>query len=323
MAGADFDGDGRDDVLWLDTRSGGIINWRGQSNGSLVMNDVAGFDTNSIGHLVAIGDFNGDGRDDTLWRSNNELYLSFTFPGGAPYFSWSLGYVGSIPTEWKVAGTGDFNGDGHADILLRRDDGWLTNWLGTDSYAFTNNGVHTSLFFDPDWKVVGTGDFNGDGLNDLLLRRDDGWVTNWLGTGNGGFVNNGASTSLFFSADWKIAGTGDINGDGKDDMILRSDAGWITDWLGTSTGGFTNNGANASLFLTTDWHVASIGDFNGDGKDDLALRRDDGWLTDWLGTQSGSFTDNGANFSTFVAPNWLILDHAATDPWPGYGDWDY
>ena len=113
---------------------------------------------------------------------------------------------------------------------------------------------------------------------------------------------------MFFSTDWKVIGTGDINGDGKDDLVLRRDDGWITDWLGTANGGFTNNGANTALFLTTDWKISSIADFNGDGREDLLLRNDSGWMTDWLGTQTGSFTNNGANFSTFIAPNWVVQD---------------
>ena len=90
--------------------------------------------------------------------------------------------------------------------------------------------------------------------------------------------------------------------------MLRSDAGWVTDWLGTASGGFTNNGSNTALFFQPDWKIASIADFNGDGRDDLLLRSDAGWTTDWLGTASGSFTGNSANFSAFIASNWIVQD---------------
>jgi len=206
-----------------------------------------------------------------------------------------------------VTGTGDFNGDGFDDFLLRRQDGWMTEWLGS-TFSFTQNGWAAALYFTTDWNIVSTGDFNGDGYSDILLRRDDGWVTNWLGTANGSFTNNGANASLFFTPDWKVVGTGDVNGDGKDDLVVRRDDGWITDWLGTDSGSFTNNGANTALFLSTDWKIASIGDFNGDGREDLLLRQDSGWITDWLGTATGSFANNGANFSTFIAPNWVVQD---------------
>ena len=119
-----------------------------------------------------------------------------------------------------------------------------------------------------------------------------------------------------------MVGTGDFNGDGRDDLLLRNKDGWITNWLATENGGFANNGANATTLLTTDWFVNSIGDFNGDGKDDLLLRRSDGWVTDWLGTANGSFANNGAAFTTWVALEWQIQDNLVWE-WPGFGAWDY
>jgi len=69
---------------------------------------------------------------------------------------------------WIVAGTGDFNGDGKADILWRRpSDGAVSMWL-MDGTAATST---TTLFADPDWIVAGTGDFNGDGKADILMRH--------------------------------------------------------------------------------------------------------------------------------------------------------
>ena len=44
-----------------------------------------------------------------------------------------------------------------------------------------------AIGFDPDWQVAGTGDFNGDGRDDVLLRHANGWMTEWLGQSNGSF----------------------------------------------------------------------------------------------------------------------------------------
>ena len=40
------------------------------------------------------------------------------------------------------------------------------------------------------WHVDGTGDFNGDGRDDILWRHNSGTLTNWLGTANGSFADN-------------------------------------------------------------------------------------------------------------------------------------
>ena len=112
-------------------------------------------------------------------------------------------------------------------------------------------------------------DFNGDGRSDVLWRNDDGRVTNWLGTANGGYAPNSANALLGVSADWQIAQTGDFNGDGRDDILWRNLDGRITNWLGTATGGFADNVANAYRSVSTDWQIAGVGDFNGDGRSDV------------------------------------------------------
>jgi hypothetical protein len=101
--------------------------------------------------------------------------------------------------------------------------------------------------------VVGTGDFNGDGRDDVLWRNDAGIVTDWLGQANGSFVGNSASFTA--GTNWHVVGTGDFNGDGRDDVLWRSDAGVVTDWLGQANGGFLGNLANAHHDITSPWHV--------------------------------------------------------------------
>ena len=100
------------------------------------------------------------------------------------------------PTDWHVVGTGDFNGDGRDDILWRNDNGQLSDWLGQANGGFVAQRRHRADQVATAWQVVGTGDFNGDGRDDILWRNDDGTLSNWLGTANGGFVNNGAMSGI-------------------------------------------------------------------------------------------------------------------------------
>ena len=141
---------------------------------------------------------------------------------------------------------------------------------------------------DLDWDVVGTGDFNGDGRDDLLLKQDNGSVTEWLGQDDGGFFSNQVGATYALPTGWNVAGTGDFNGDGPDDLLLRHDNGTVTEWLGQADGGFVSNHAAANYALPTGWHVAGTGDFNGDGHDDVLLRHDSGTVTEWLGGAGGS-----------------------------------
>ncbi len=56
--------------------------------------------------------------------------------------------------------------------------------------------------------------------------------------------------------DWQIVGIGDYNGDGRDDILWRnSQSGAISDWLGTATGGWAINDANAQQAAPLSWSV--------------------------------------------------------------------
>jgi len=324
MPGFDFNGDGRDDVFWRNTTNGYVTNWLGQPDGGFVSNDQNALDPWAAGAFEGFGDFNGDGRTDTLMRgSNGDLDVSLTYPEGAHYFHWSTGFVRNVPTSWSIAGTGDFNGDGRDDILWRRSDGALTNWLSLPSkdWSFPNfvsNDTAALSLVPTSWHVAGTGDFNGDGRSDILWRRDDGAFTNWLGQPNGGFVSNDAHAWAVIPTNWQVVGTGDFNGDGKDDILWRRNDGAFTAWLAKDGGGFVSNDANAWAMISTDWHVVGTGDYNGDGKDDVLWRRDDGALTNWLAGPNGSFVSNDAHAFNHVPNFWVIQPNTS-----GLGLWDY
>lgn len=252
-------------------------------------------------------DFNGDGRDDILWRTDGggageslgQVNGGFSEPGAGFLFA----------ADRQVVATGDFNGDGRDDALLRST---VTGDVNvTTSLANGNGALVVDLQgypLDFSWRVVGTGDFNGDGSDDLLLLKHndvgDDSVTEWLGQTNDSFTWNAAAT-YSLPAGWHVAGTGNFNGDDKDDVLLRHDNGTLTEWLG-GTGGSMAWNAAATYGLSTTWHVAGTGDFNGDQKDDVLLRHDNGTVTEWLGGTGGSMAWNaGATYA--LSPEWHVM----------------
>ena len=305
--GTDFNGDGIDDVLWR-SAAGELSNWLGTASGGFTNNDANAFNVVSTDwKIVGTGDFNGDGRDDILWRNINSGDLS-NWLGQA-----SGGYVGNdaaaytpVPTTYRVVGVGDFNGDGMSDILWRGPSGTITNWLGLPTGGFQVNDANSANPAPSDWNVAGTGDFNGDGRSDIVWRRTNGEMSNWLGQPNGGFVSNGAVAGASVETRWVIAGVGDFNGDGYSDLLWRSDAGELTNWLGRNDGGFNDNIANAYYSIGTDWQVVGTKNYNGDRQSDILWRSNTGVLSNWLGLPSGAFANNDANALTSAPTNWYV-----------------
>lgn len=184
-------------------------------------------------------------------------------------------------TAWEIAGTGDFNGDGSTDILWR--------YYGTGAYQGLNdiwymNGtvfVSESVFSSvPDlaWRIVGTGDFNGDGETDILWRYHG--TGDYQGLNVIWFMNRGVFVEeVVFSAvtdtTWHIVGTGDFNGDGETDLLWRNYG--TGPYQGLNVAWHMNNATFMgedvfSAITDTAWEIVGAGDFNKDGQTDILWR---------------------------------------------------
>jgi hypothetical protein len=302
----DFNGDGRSDIMFRHD-NGAITNFLGTANGGILNNGDSVYTVvDNAWAMAGTGDFNGDGKDDVLWRNSNGAIFNFLGTANGGVTNNGDNSFLSLSASWTVSGIGDFNGDGRDDILFRDANGVIFDYLGTASGGFTANTSNLYTDIADAWHVSGVGDFNGDGRDDILFRNDNGAITNFLGTANGGILNNGDNIYTVVDNSWHIAGTGDFNGDGRDDILWRNDNGAVFTFLSTANGGVINNGDNSYAAMSNVWHVEAIGDYNGDGRDDILWRHDNGTVIDWLGTASGGFTDNSGNLFTSIALAWQV-----------------
>ena len=131
------------------------------------------------------------------------------------------------------------------------------------------------LYAAPGAMGVSLGDLDGDGNDDVLLRHADGRWLYYPMDGRRHLRAGQGSAQLTSNLDWRLAGIGDLNGDGNDDVLLRHTDGR---WYYYPMDGRRHLAGRGSAQLTSDlnWRFAGIGDLNGDGNDDVLLRHTDG-----------------------------------------------
>ena len=220
-------------------------------------------------------DFDGDRKSDILWRNQGAggTGQNYVYPMNGTTILGSEGYLRTVADlNWTVAGIGDFDGDGKADILWRNTSTGQNYIYFMDSITIKPTEGFIRTVADQSWQVAGIGDFDGDGKDDILWRNGT-TGENYIYPMDGlaimpseGYLRTVAVQS------WQVAGIGDFDGDGKSDILWRNSStgeNYLYLMDGTSikpTEGFLRTVADL------DWKVAGVGDFDGDGKADIVWR---------------------------------------------------
>lgn len=160
-------------------------------------------------------------------------------------------------------------------FIMQKTDGTPEIW------QMDSTGVALGFDFDlpsptgSGWKIVGIGDFDGDGNPDVMWQNADGTPGIWFLNGTRVVQMVGLSNPGSF---WKIVGVGDFNGDGKSDILWQGADGSPGIWLMSGATPI----AQAGLGGPSSWQIVGVGDFNGDGKADILWQNTDGTPGIWL-----------------------------------------
>jgi hypothetical protein len=203
---------------------------------------------------------------------------------------------------------GDFNGDGKDDILVHS---------GNAIHIYRSNGSQLDVVFSAVERVPGSwqftpgdrffvGDFNGDGKDEVAVFNGTNWVMEYLGL----LVDDGANgLKLIARYDNSMPGwdftpgdrfyVADFNGDGKKDLFVFNGSNWAIPYVGmlrsTGTGFALAKRYDANMpgweMRPGDRHV--VGDFSGDGKEDLWVFNGSNWSIPYL----GMLRSNGTSLS--------------------------
>ena len=291
VAVGDFNGDGLQDLAVANRYSNNVSVHLGNGDGTFqgAQNFAAGSNPMS----VAAGDFNGDGVLDLAVANTGSNNISVLLGRGDGTFQGSQNFgVGIQPISVAV---GDFNGDGVQDLAV-------ANWNSSTVSVLLGDGegsFQVAHYFAVGRypKSIAVDDFNGDGHLDLAVANDGSSnVSVLLGNGDGSFQEaQNFGTGIYPGS----VAVGDFNGDGVQDLavahggVLYEFWGGVSVLLGNGDGSFQA----AQDFGTGRSSVSvAVGDFDGDGVEDLAVVNsgrtfpsDPGSVSVLLGNGDGSF----------------------------------
>jgi hypothetical protein len=223
----------------------------------------------------------------TLWVTDGtsggtyQIDVPGGLPGGSSPASFGVlrdGYhwLYNWDAAWNEVATGDFNADGTADVIWRSPSSVIGVWLVGDNAI---SGAHVDATFllpeMPGWQSVATGDFNGDGVDDIMWQNESGLVGAW-------YMQNGirgGTAAIQSMPGWQVIATGDFNDDGIDDVIWDNGSGVQGGWLMGPNGQI---GGTLQLPFFPDWTAVATGDYNGDGSTDILWQNESGLVAEWL-----------------------------------------
>jgi FG-GAP-like repeat len=284
MVAADFNGDGKTDILAFRSDNGAYAKW--YSDGGVdatFLYQTVHYADNAPGKMTNVGmvaaDFNGDGKTDILVY-DHDYFAKWYSDGGvdSTFLYQALHLIGGGGTKLVVPA--DFNGDGRTDVLV------YIPASGTFAKWYSDGGVDSTFLYQTPHLIgggwtniaVAPADFNGDGRTDLVVYIPaSGTFAKWYSDG-------GVDSTFLYQTPHLIGGgwtniavaPADFNGDGRTDLVVYIPGN------GTFAKWYSDGGVDSTFLYQTVHYGGGIpgkwtnvgmvaADFNGDGKTDILV----------------------------------------------------
>jgi hypothetical protein len=296
---ADLDGNGRDDLVVKSSTKLGVL-YRNNSTATYGTLNVLTFGTHvgtwplaASDTIVGVGDFNGDGKDDLLVRNDTAFAILTRTAGGTittlheiDQGTWMGGWF--FHGSNRIFGIADYNGDGRADFIVRST--WGLAIIGRNTSGalvplqmWQNGTVVAGWTLDDGDTLSSFGDYDGDGRKDFLVRNDASLAILRM-TGTPASLSSYRKVAFrtwaggwFLRPEDSFGFALDSDGDHKDEVVVKST--WGRGLLKASSTGFVSVALTPFGGLMGSWPlhdgdlVRAVGDFLGDGHEQLVIQR--------------------------------------------------
>lgn len=289
----DTDGDGQGDLCDNDDDNDGV-------DDRLDLNPAA---------KKARNDYNRDGITDVMMRSISGLWKAYSIDttNVTPpdiFIKNNCDFSGSNDNGVVYNASFDADGDGDSDILVKEISTSAWYIYTVTQHAQPGPGqceidkdlvVYLDIANASQLVFKGVGDFDGDGRDEILMYNPTNtqWIVHkliwqWL-------YPQVSTTIAFSSSSYDYQGSGDLNADGKDEILLRANTG-VGDYRNWYVYNFSTDSiiSLGGLYAHTDWQFQAISDQNADGRDDVLIRKTGTVLASpaqghWAGCMTGIF----------------------------------
>ncbi|MDX6533283.1 MAG: hypothetical protein QOF68_1027 [Gaiellales bacterium] len=280
---ADFNGDGRNDLAGIGARSAAVY----LSNGVGIFGARAEYPVASWAQDLAAGDFNSDGKLDLAVTINDaQTSVSLLTGIGDGTFNAAVNFANTSGFDSPAIAAVDLNNDARLDLVITHETACFTApcRVSTQLSVMLGQGDGT---FRPTREIdvgrgmagIAVGDYNRDGFKDLAIAGDSSRVYRLHGVGDGTFVQQPTLTLTAdtFGVDATDIDVADFNGDSIQDLVvaIALNGSRTAILIGNGDGTF-----RAPLIITEPNlnipQYQAVGDYNGDGFQDLALALGDG-----------------------------------------------
>jgi hypothetical protein len=283
VASGDLDGDGNVDLVVVNGGNNTISVFRNTNGGSFVnFASRVDFTTGTSPNFVSIGDLDGDGKAELVVCNgvSNTVSVFRNTGSGAGNISFSTKVDFTTGARPSAVAIGDFDGDGKPDLAIGNFYSFSASILRNTSSGTGNINFATKVDFTTGTNInsVAAGDIDGDGKPDLAVVNTSGNTVSIFRNASGGSGSIAFDTKVDFTTGSNpyFVTIGDLDQDGKQDLVVTNTGSGISIFKNTSSGAGTISYAGKIDFTTgSNPKYVSIADLDGDGKPDLTVVNQD------------------------------------------------